>query len=103
MDKIKKNDTVFVKAGRDKGKKGRVLMLFREKTSALVEGINYVKKHTRKTKEDPKGGIILKESRIHLSNLALVCSKCNKPVRIGFKKMADATKARVCKKCGEII
>lgn len=100
---IKKNDTVFVNAGKDKGKQAKVLSVFPAKSRALVEGINYIKKHARKTNQNQQGGIIQTENPIHISNLSLVCPKCAKPVRVGFTKMADGTKARVCKKCGEII
>ena len=100
---IKKNDIVFVNAGKDKGKKAKVLKVFPSVQRALVEGINYVKKHTRRTKEDQQGGIIQRENPIHISNLSLICSRCNKPVRVGFNKMPDGTRARVCKKCGEVI
>lgn len=100
---IKKGDLIFVNAGKDKGKKAKVLRVFALKSKALVEGINYVKKHTRKTQQDQQGGIVQRENPIHISNLSLVCPKCARPVRIGRKVMGDGTKARICKKCGEII
>lgn len=100
---IKRHDQVIVTAGRDKGKKAKVLKIYPAKTRALVEGINYVKKHARKTKQDQQGGIIQREMPIHISNLSLVCPKCNTAVRTGVTKLADGTKTRVCKKCGEAI
>ena len=100
---IKKNDIVFVNTGKDKGKKAKVLRVLALESRALVEGINYVKKHVRKTQQDPKGGVVQRESPIHISNLSLFCPKCNKPVRVGSTKLADGTKTRVCKKCGESI
>lgn len=103
MNKIKKSDIVYVLAGRDNGKTGKVFKVFPERGRALVEGINYVKKHARKTKQDQQGGIIQKESSIHLSNLALFCKTCNKPARIGVNVLADGTKSRFCKKCKEVI
>ena len=103
MDKIKKNDIVYVLAGRDSGKTGKVFMVMPKRGRALVEGINYVKKHARKTKQDQQGGIIQKESSIHLSNLALFCKSCNRAARIGINVLADGTKARFCKKCKEVI
>jgi len=103
MRKIKKNDIVFVLAGRDRGKSGKVFELFPKKNRALVEGINYVKKHARKTKQDQQGGIIQKEASIELSNLALFCKTCNKPARIGINILADGTRSRFCKKCKEVI
>jgi len=103
MARIKKNDTVMVIAGRDKGKKGKVLTVFPSTGRALVEGVNFVKKHMRRTKEDQQGGIIQKESSINLSNLALFCKGCNRPTRVGISVLSDGTKARYCKKCKEVV
>ena len=103
MNKIKKNDMVYVLAGRDRGKTGKVFRVFPDKEKALVEGVNYVKKHARKTKADQQGGIIQKESSIHMSNLALFCKACNKPAHIGINMLTDGTKARYCKRCKEVI
>ncbi len=103
MAKLKKNDTVKVLAGRDKGKQGRVLAVFPKKDRALVEGVNFVKKHTRKSQQDPQGGIVSKESPIHISNLALLCKACNRTTRVGFTKLGDGTRSRFCKRCNEII
>lgn len=101
MYKIKKNDTVYVLTGRDAGKTGKVFRVFSQNHRALVEGINYVKKHMRKTKQDQQGGIVQKESSIHMSNLALFCKTCNKKARIGINVLADGTKTRYCKTCKE--
>lgn len=103
MNKIKKNDVVYVLAGRDSGKTGKVFMVSGKKGRALVEGINYVKKHTRKTKQDQQGGIVQKESSIHLSNLALFCKTCSKPAHVGINLLADGTRSRYCKRCKEVI
>ena len=103
MNKIKKNDIVYVLSGRDSGKSGKVFMVFPKKEKALVEGINYVKKHARKTKQDQQGGIVQKESPIHLSNLALFCKTCSKPARVSINVLADGSKTRYCKKCKEVI
>ena len=103
MNKIKKNDIVYVLSGRDSGKTGKVFRVFLKKGRALVEGINYVKKHARKTKQDQQGGIVQKESAIHISNLALFCKTCAKPVRTGISTLADGSKSRYCKKCKEAI
>lgn len=103
MFHIKKNDIVFVIAGKDKGKKGKVLKVYPVDKRAIVEGVNYVKKATRKTREDQTGGIIQRENPIHLSNLMVFCSRCNRMTRIGITKMADGTRMRFCKKCKEII
>ena len=103
MRKIKKNDIVFVLTGKDSGKTGKVFDLFPKKNRALVEGINYIKKHARKTKQDQQGGIIQKEASIELSNLALFCKTCNKPARTGINILADGTHSRFCKKCKEVL
>ena len=103
MNKVKKNDTVYVLAGRDAGKTGKVFMVFPVKGTALVEGINYVKKHARKTKQDQQGGIVQKESPIRLSNLALFCKTCSKSTRSGVSVLADGTRSRFCRRCKEVI
>jgi len=103
MNKIKKNDIVYVLSGRDRGKTGKVFMVFPDKGRALVEGINYVKKHARKTKQDQQGGIVQKESSINMSNLALFCKTCNKYMHVGISVLTDGTKSRYCKKCKEVI
>lgn len=101
MNKIRKNDIVYVLAGRDRGKTGKVFHVFPRKDRALVEGINYVKKHARKTKQDQQGGIVQKESAIHLSNIAVFCKTCKRPARVGLNVLADGSKTRYCKRCKE--
>ncbi|MFH1854283.1 MAG: 50S ribosomal protein L24 [Candidatus Omnitrophota bacterium] len=103
MSKIRKDDTVIVLTGKDKGKSGKALSVIPKKGRVLVQGINFIKKHTRRTKEDQQGGIVQKESSINISNLMVVCQKCGKPTRIGFTILSDGSKARVCKKCKELI
>ena len=103
MLRIKKNDTVQAIKGKDRGKKGRVLEILSSGKKALVEGINTVKKHKRRTQQDQQGGIVSIEMPIDISNLMLVCKQCNHPVRVGFKLLADKTKARFCKACQEVL
>jgi large subunit ribosomal protein L24 len=103
VNKIKKNDNVYVLAGKDRGKSGRVFKVYPGEGRALVEGINYVKKHARKSQANPQGGIVQKESAIHLSNLALFCKTCNRPAHLGMNVLADGTKSRYCKRCKEVI
>ncbi|MDD5652998.1 MAG: 50S ribosomal protein L24 [Candidatus Omnitrophica bacterium] len=103
MLKIRKQDTVLVIKGKDAGKKGRVLQILSENKKALVEGINFVKKHKRKTQQDQQGGVVSIESPISLSNLMLICKGCNRPTRVGFTVLADKTKQRFCKSCKEVI
>lgn len=102
MAKIKKNDIVTVLAGKDKGKSGKILAVFPRKNEALVEGINFVKKHRRRTREDQQSGIIQKEAPIDLSNVALFCKGCNSPTKVGFDVLKDGTKTRFCKRCKEV-
>jgi len=103
MLKIKRNDTVYVLTGRDKGKKGKVLRAVPGESRVLVEGVNLVKKHKRRTQTDQQGGIVSIESSIDISNLMLLCKHCNKPVRVGVKVLNDGAKVRVCKQCKEVI
>ncbi|NQT23065.1 MAG: 50S ribosomal protein L24 [Candidatus Omnitrophica bacterium] len=102
MLKIKKNDTIVVLAGKDKGKTGKVLKVYPKTRKSIVEGINFVKKHARKTREDQKGGIIQKEAPIHISNIAVFCKGCTKPTKVGYNILKDGTKSRYCKKCNEV-
>lgn len=103
MQKIKKGDIVYVIKGRDKGKKGRVLTIFTDTKRALVEGVNFVKKHKRQTRQDQQGGIVSIESAISLSNLMFFCKSCNLAVRLGINILKDKTKSRFCKKCKEAV
>lgn len=103
MYKIKKEDIVQVTKGKDKGKKGRVLKIYSAANKALVEGVNMVKKHKRQTRQDQQGGVVSIELPISISNIMVVCKNCSQPARIGFKALADGTKARFCKSCNEAI
>jgi large subunit ribosomal protein L24 len=100
---VKKNDLVMVIAGRDKGKSGKVLSVVSKKNRVIVEKVNFIKRHTRPSAKQRQGGIIEREGPINISNVMLICTKCNKPSRIGKKYLEDDKKVRVCKKCGEIL
>jgi len=101
--KIRKNDTVLVIAGRDKGKKGKVRVTIPKKERLLVDGINMIKKHARPTGKARQAGIIEREASIHVSSVMLLCEKCNKPARVGRRLLADGKKVRFCKACGEVV
>ena len=101
--RIKKNDQVVVMSGKDRGKKGRVMKVHPGSETLLVEKINYRKVAQRRTKENPKGGIIEMEGEIHASKVKLICPRCNKPVRVSYTILADGTKQRSCKGCHELI
>ena len=99
--KLKKEDTVQIIAGKDKGKRGRVLKILRDKDRIVVEGANIVKKAKKRKNQQDRGGIIEIEAPIHSSNLMIVCKKCG-PTRIGYK-VEGKEKTRICRKCGEAL
>lgn len=100
---VKKGDTVVVISGKDAGKKGKVLSVEPAKSRVFVEGVNIAKRHTRATQKMPQGGIVEKEAPVASSNVMLICNRCKSPTRLGKTILADGNKARVCKKCGEIL
>lgn len=100
---LKKNDTVVIVTGDDKGKKGRVLSIESEKNRLVVESLNMIKKHMKPSKQYSQGGIIEKEAPVHRSNVMLVCPKCAKPTRIGINILENGKKFRVCKHCREVV
>ena len=99
---IKKGDTVYVNAGNDKGKTGKVLSVAPAENRAIVEGINMVSKHTKPNSKQPQGGIIRQEAPIHISNLNLIDPQSGKPTRVGYRMEGDK-KIRFAKKSGEEI
>jgi len=99
--KLKKDDTVQLIAGKDKGKRGKVVKILRDKDRVVVEGANIVKKAMKRKSQQDRGGIVEVEAAIHVSNVMIVCKKCG-PTRIGYKLEGD-NKVRVCKKCGEAL
>jgi large subunit ribosomal protein L24 len=100
--KVKKGDQVIVIAGRDKGKKGEVVSVRPEDNRLVVQGVNMVTRHTRPSMNN-QGGLIKKEATIHVSNVALIDPKSDKPTRVGFKTLADGTKVRIARRSGEQI
>lgn len=100
---VKKDDTVIILAGKDKGKESKVKIAMPKKDVVLIEGANMVSRHSKPSQANPQGGIIRKEAPIHVSNVMLVCPSCKKPTRIQKKALADNKFARACKKCGELI
>lgn len=99
---IKKGDTVQVITGKDAGKKGKVIRALPKDNKVVVEGLNRVKRHQKPSRTVPQGGIINIEAPINVSNVMLVCGKCNRPTRVGKAILTDE-RARKCRKCGEII
>ena len=101
--RIRKNDMVEVISGNHRGKRGKVLKVFRGKSRIIVEGVNLMKRHTKATAKNTQGGILEKEATIHVSNVMIIDSKTNEPTRVGMKMLADGGRARVGKKSGEMI
>ncbi len=100
---VKKDDTVFVISGKDKGKKGRIIEAYPRENRVLVEGVNMVKKHAKPSQQNPQGGILTQEASIHVSNVMLIDPNSGKPTRIGYKVLENGEKIRVSVKSGEEI
>ena len=101
--KIKKNDTVVIIAGKDKGKKGKIRQAFPKEGKLIVEGFNMIKRHSKTQGKARQAGIIELEQPMSVSKVMLICNKCNKPVRVGFSVLGDGKRARICRSCKEII
>lgn len=101
--KIRVNDVALVTKGRDRGKRGRVARVIPKTGKAVVEGVNLVKRHQKPAGAFRAGGIIEKELPVPIANLKFYCEVCDSPVKLGFRALADGSKARICKKCGEVI
>ena len=100
---IKKDDIVQVVAGKEKGKKGKVLGLFPESSKVTIEKLNMLKRHMKSDGKSRQAGILEKEGSIHISNVRIVCDKCGMGVRIRRKKLEDGKRVRVCRTCEEVI
>jgi len=100
---LKVNDQVEVITGKDKGRVGKIIKVYKKSDKALVERINMIKRHTKARAEGQEGQIVDKEAPIHVSNLMLVCPKCTNTVRVARKTLDDGTKVRICKKCSESV
>ena len=101
---VKKNDTVVVLAGKDRGRQARVLRVFPVKGRAIVEGVNFMRKHTRPNPQrNIKGGLLEREASVDASNLMVVCGECGKPARLGHRRLDDGKKVRVCRRCNGIL
>jgi len=101
--KVRKNDTVLVIRGKDKGKRGPVQRVLPSDNRLVVEGVNMIMRHTKRRPGVRQVGIVQQEAPLRASNVMLVCTHCDKPVRVGFKFLENGSKARACKKCNEII
>ena len=107
MDKpklhVKRGDTVAVISGKDKGKRGKVLHVIPGRNRAIVETLNMITRHERPSQRNPQGGMVQREAPLNASNLMVVCTKCDKPTRVGKRALEDGSRVRICKKCSEII
>jgi len=101
--KIRKDDTVLVIAGKDRGKSGKVRQSFPKEQRVIVEGVNTIKRHVKPRANVRQAGIVERDASIHVSNVVLLCPKCNRPVRIGSQSTKEGAKARVCRGCGEVL
>ena len=101
---IRKNDNVVVTTGKDRGKRGRVLKVVPADNRLVVEGVNFIKRHTKPNPaKNVKGGIVKREAALHASNVQLVCPECGKPTRIGRRVLGDGRKVRICRKCEGVV
>ncbi len=100
--RLKKDDTVLVIAGRERGKTGKVVRVLAEKNRVVVERVNLVKRH-QKPRGMQGGGIVEREAALHASNVQPVCGRCNKPTRVGHRRLEDGRSARVCRRCNELL
>ena len=102
--RLRKNDTVIIIAGKDRGRQGKILKILPAKSRVIVERVNMIKRHTRPNpSKNVKGGIVEKEGSLPISNVQLLCPACNKGTRIGHKVLPDGTKERVCRRCGNTL
>jgi large subunit ribosomal protein L24 len=101
---IRKNDTVIVTTGKDRGKRGRVLKVLPEKNRLVIEGVNFISRHTRPNpSKNIKGGIMKREAPLHASNVQIICPECSARTRIGRRTLGDGRKVRVCRKCEGVV
>ena len=101
---VRRNDTVLVIAGKDRGKRGRVLKLLPERNRVVVERVNLIKRHTRPNpSRNIKGGVVEREASLHASNLQLVCPECGAQTRVGRQLLGDGRKVRICRKCEGVV
>jgi len=100
---VKRNDLVEVMAGKERGKRGKVLRVYREENRLVVEKVNMIKRHTRPGRMTRQGGILEREGKLHVSNVMVVCHRCDAPVRVAKRRLEDGRQVRACRKCGEML
>jgi large subunit ribosomal protein L24 len=101
---VRRNDSVVVVAGKDRGKRGRVLKVLPVNNRLIVEGVNIIKRHTKPNpSRNIKGGLVEREAPLHASNVQIVCPECNRPTRIGSRRLDDGSRVRFCRKCNGVV
>ena len=103
MLRVKREDQVVVISGKDRGKRGKVRRILPENGRVVVEGLNLVKKHMRRSEANPQGVILSRESPLPMDRIMPVCPRCNRGVRVGFRLQTDGSKSRICRRCGEAL
>jgi large subunit ribosomal protein L24 len=103
VKRLRKDDTVIVLAGRERGKTGKILRIIPETDRVVIERLNLVKRHTKPRGVQQQGGIAEKEASIHASNVQPLCGRCNKPARIGRRRLDDGRSVRVCRRCNDLL
>ncbi len=101
--RVRTGDTVLVNTGKDRGKQAKVIRAMPSERRVIVEGVNIAKKHLKPTPKHPHGGIVEIPAPLHVSNVDLICGSCSKSTRVGMKTLADGSRVRVCKRCGEAV
>jgi large subunit ribosomal protein L24 len=102
--RIRRNDNVVVTTGKDRGKRGRVLKVLRDKNRLVVEGVNFINRHTKPNpQKNVKGGVMKREAPLHASNVQVICPECGAPTRLGHKLLGDGRKVRICRKCQGVV
>jgi len=100
---VKRNDLVEVVAGKERGKRGKVLRVYRDENRLVIEKVNMIKRHTRPGRMTRQGGILEREGKLHVSNVMVVCHRCDAPVRVAKRRLEDGSRVRACRKCGEML
>ena len=103
MPRLIKGDMALVVTGNDAGKTGKVLKVYPDKDRVVIEGVNFIKRHTKPSQKNPQGGIQEREAPIHVSNAMLYCPKCGRGTRLRHTVLSDGSKVRACAQCGEVI
>jgi len=103
LQRLRRNDNVIVIAGRERGKTGKILRVLTERDRVLIERLNLVKRHIKARGVQQQGGIVEKEASLHASNVQLLCGRCNKPARVGNRRLDDGRGVRICKRCGDVL